>query len=281
MIGAFIFLPSEDTLQREREDWIKVLRADSRGDVAWYLDNYPGSRYAAAARKWLADHPLLSFAPGIGAGLTLVSVGGTLPGQWRTLHGSIQLAGVQHAASNFDIAYANVTDNLLAFYSSPDFKSKPLGTLETGDRIRVVEGPKMGDIWATVALGGKFVYVPGVKEARYTAKRPLTKTFEIPLEADAVQPEALAKLYEWVRGLANPAKSSVIVESAATHKDSEALARQVAFRRGLDIKLVFISAGFAKDSVSIDIKSARRSEADARDAARVTVLGPGSLVAAK
>lgn len=53
-----LFMKQTDLLvAQEREAWLAALGSGQRADVSRYLRRHAVSRYAAAARKWLLDHP--------------------------------------------------------------------------------------------------------------------------------------------------------------------------------------------------------------------------------
>lgn len=53
--GALYPAPSQEILDEEKASWLAILTAGTEGDANFYVRLLPGSRFVAAARKWLAD----------------------------------------------------------------------------------------------------------------------------------------------------------------------------------------------------------------------------------
>jgi hypothetical protein len=49
--------PSADTLAQEKEAWLAALDSNTRASIERFVRRFSTSRFASAARKWLADHP--------------------------------------------------------------------------------------------------------------------------------------------------------------------------------------------------------------------------------
>jgi hypothetical protein len=131
------FKPTKLTLDHERNLWKAVLDANDRDEVDRFMRRHSVSRYVAAARQWLEDHPKVAaadFTRISPAALELgwENVGGVMGGAGRT----VKLRNISGPLAFPRMA--RVTDKLpnnldmSDVMSTDDVPSKPFGDYATG-----------------------------------------------------------------------------------------------------------------------------------------------------
>jgi hypothetical protein len=220
--GALYPTPSQEILDEEKASWLAILSAGTEGDANFYVRLLPGSRFVAAARKWLADrqsqprktttsqvNPLAVENPGQLS--TVLSkrvfptdankLGETLSTVVPGLSGYLEFSGTQRSDGAISAAQSKpyiTARATIDTFDRPSVTGMKVSTLNKGDSFTVSNYLRIGQKnWIEGSFqDGKKIYVPNatVPDLRHLASAQLRVCDVTFGSSDVLSPPNLSSL---------------------------------------------------------------------------------------
>lgn len=261
LLGDLSFRPSKEELDRHRTDWINALLLNSRDDVQTYLLNNPGSRFAAAAREWLRDHPpteppssQFAFAP-----------------VWGVVRASSNQAQETLLNGELDV----VAERRIPIYAKQDLNSAIIDFMDPGQVATLQRDPTNG-AWSTVKpLKAKAGFILGVGSYGEPGSVVTRSRISAPgTTGGAADQERFKRFTAAYLDTAKQGLAAVLLRPSASDADSPAHARSLAFSRALAVKLTLSKLGVDTKTIAVELPA--MASARAAPSVELSLIGPPS-----
>jgi hypothetical protein len=242
LTGGFMFKPSQEMLDEEKETWRLALASGDVSDVKTFLQLHPTSRFAASARRWLEDSVKDVSSLDIPAASEAI--------QWQ---GTVVTSGVRIADRSYDRPLVFVSQDT-PVYLRPSFSYTAVGTAKIGESVKLMEPPN-ASTWALVRhpeLGQ--VYLPGVsvdeksvvEVARLSVALPASRESAVLTAAGPYPTSGYAANVRSFLSANRGTDRAVEIRVTSLGDSSADRNRQIAFLRALELKNYLRSMGAAK-----------------------------------
>lgn len=263
------FHPSQVLQAQEKEAWLAALATKDVREISRFLKWYSVSRFAAAARKWLADnkdHANASFSrisplgPEVGwanaAPVKIARVEGPLAFSRVAAINSLLPSDLQRTAAELFVKHGEaVTTGPISTYALPDQRSKVVADLAANTKVEVfgLSVDKRNQTWAEVRP-------PGTDESAFIAVSPTTvlRTTDIgkPLLEVSIGPQpgglkSLADAKPAIEALRKLQREGRSVQWISIATPGDPATRELSSARAAYLTFVLDREGFKRRQISV------------------------------